>query len=127
MAVSLEVLSDPLVMSETLVLDFAGGETTRGMAEAKDAFIRFAVCITLFVSVLLFDLASVKFQANMDWATVKDGAFGGFASLHGQVLAASSCRGSLVTGFSGIVLNLSTRSVEFGSEQVFAVCRVANL
>ena len=49
-----------LVRSERSALDFAGGETTCGMP------IRFEILMTLFISVSLFDSASVKFQACMD-------------------------------------------------------------
>ena len=83
----LDLLLDPLVRSKRSVLDFVGGETTCGMP-----VILFEILITLSISVLCFDLASVKFQACMDWATVK---FGGFTSLPRHVLAAISHRGSL--------------------------------
>ena len=84
------------VMSERSVLDFAGGETTWGTALS----IRFDILIVLSISVSSFDSASVKFQAHMDWATVK---FGGCTLLLGQVLAAISHCGSLSIGFLGIV------------------------
>ena len=84
-------LLDPSVRSEKSVLDFADGETTCGMPVMR---------FEILISVSSFDLASVKFQACMDWATVK---FGGFTLPLRHVLAAISCLGSLLIGFCGIV------------------------
>ena len=70
----LDLLLDPLVRSKRSVLDFVGGETTCGMP-----VILFEILITLSISVLSFDLASVEFHVRMDWATVK---VGGCTLLH---------------------------------------------
>ena len=88
--VSLEVdvsMDVSLVMSETSSPAFSG-ETIGGTG---DDLIRCEILITLFINVLLLHSSSVKFQARMDWDTVK-----GFTPLlHRWVTAAFSHRGSL--------------------------------